>query len=169
MNIQSVSDLTPLAAVLTALAAVLVTPLVSVYMVKRQTAIALDVALRQIRASVISANRQRWIDRLRDQLSELITQLMFVNLEMGSKLSTADEIMAKIERAHIIENKIKLLLNPHEEDHTRLVALLRVGIENVYKTDKQQVSWKPYEWQGAVISLSQEILKREWVRVKQGD
>ena len=169
MNLQWISALTPLAAVLTALAAVLVSPLISVYVVKRQTATALEVALRQIRASVVSANRQCWIDQLRDQLSELITLLMFVNVGMGSKLWTQDEIVAKIERAHIIENKIKLLLNPHEEDHTRLVALLRAGIENVFKTDKQQVSWKPYEWQGAVISLSQEILKREWIRVKQGD
>jgi hypothetical protein len=154
---------------LTALAAVLVTPLVSIFVVKKQTNTALEVALRQIRASVVSTNRQRWIDQLRDQLSELITLLMFINLGMQSKLGTQDEIVAKIERAHMIEKKIKLLINPKEEDHVRLVALLRAGVEQVFKDGEQRESGKLYEWQEAVVSLSQEILKREWVRVKQGE
>jgi hypothetical protein len=48
---------TALISSLTALAAVVFAPIVSIY-----------VAKRQIRASVVSVNRQAWINRLRDEL-----------------------------------------------------------------------------------------------------
>jgi ABC-type transport system involved in cytochrome bd biosynthesis fused ATPase/permease subunit len=47
---------------ITALVAVIVSPIISIYIAKRQ-----------VHASVVSANRQKWIDSLRDQLADLIT------------------------------------------------------------------------------------------------
>jgi hypothetical protein len=59
-----ISAMAAVASAITALTATLVTPMVSFW-----------IARRQIRATLVSANRQAWINALRDDLSELFETL----------------------------------------------------------------------------------------------
>ncbi|HUT54677.1 MAG TPA: hypothetical protein VM658_14900 [bacterium] len=138
---------------LTALVAVIVSPVVSVYVVKKQ-----------ITANVVSVNRQKWIADLRDQISELITLIMFINLNQAKE----EVILTKFERAYLTETKINLLINPREKDHIQLTKLIRSAIEEIFKEKAEKDSKRLIEIRDSIISLSQDILKREWERVKTG-
>ncbi len=94
---------------LIALVAVVVGPLVM-----------LKIADRQIRAQVLSANRQKWIDDLRCDLAEIIA--LFLGL-MTSKLGSADWA-ACAQRALEIESRIRLRMNPGEDEHQKLITVV---------------------------------------------
>ena len=151
MNAQWISALT-------ALAAVILSPVVSIYVVKKQ-----------INATVVSMNRQKWIDDLRDQLSELISLLNYINVAFHSHLSNKENFMEKLERVKFIQTKIMLLINPIEEDHVKLTSLISSAIEEIIKGKKEELPNKLHEYIKALVELSQKVLKREWERVKKGN
>ena len=61
-------DIVPIISAATALAAVIVSPLVSWIIAKRQ----IDIAKRQISATNVSSKRQVWIDELRRDVAEAL-------------------------------------------------------------------------------------------------
>lgn len=144
---------------LTALVAVIVSPVVSIY-----------VARRQIRASVVSANRQKWIDQLREQLAELITSIRFLNLHRSLDHISEAEWIERFQRTFLIESKINLLLNSNESDHITLSKTVREAIATMLETkEKKETSRKVVDLTDSIVKQSQAILKREWERVKTGD
>ena len=143
---------------ITALVAVIASPIVSIY-----------VAKRQIRASVVSANRQKWIDQLRDCLAELLTALRFLNLRRDGSVALAQhEWVERFQRAFQLSSKVSLLLNPNETDHRALHAMLREAggllLDNADDRSEKLVAITE-----RILEQSQAILKREWERVKRGD
>jgi len=102
--VEMIPILTPIAAILTALAAVIISPFVT-YLTAR----------RQIRANLISANRQAWIDKLRDELSELFELLTWQFLQRAGTYSGEEEHRYEAEkrsRIRLLKNKVRLRLNP---------------------------------------------------------
>ena len=66
----------------------------------------------------------------------------------------------------LVQNRIRLLLNPNEDDHIKLYQTIDVAFKRVRDegpSDKE--SEADVE---TIIRLSQAILKREWQRVKAG-
>jgi hypothetical protein len=142
---------------LTALFAVLISPLVSL----RNTD-------KQAKVSVLSANRQKWIDSLRDLLAEFSTAVRVVGFE-----KTAPEKKERIERLMFLEYKIKLMINPKEDDHRRLVDVVvqaRKLCSSVYGGATSPVEDSTAEDINvalrSITEIGQTILKREWDRVK---
>ncbi len=148
-----------LVSALTALVAVIVSPVVSVY-----------VARRQIRASVVSSNRYKWIDQLRDQLAELVSLIRFLDLYRKIEHITEAEWIDRFQKAFVIEQKIKLLINPNEPDHAELVGDIRAAVTALLDTGHEASDdSNVVALTDTVIRHSQTILKREWERVKRGD
>ena len=142
----------------TALVAVIVGPSVAVYLAKRQ-----------IRASVVSASRQKWIDALREQLSEITAALRVIGLHRRFETIPQVELDDRIENLALLESRISLLLNPNEEDHKEISAIIRQAIDKIGEGSERD---KRVAIQAQLISLvaqSQVVLKREWKRVKDGD
>jgi len=144
--------------VITALVAVIVGPAVSLYIAKRQ-----------IRASVVSSSRQKWIDELRESIAGFMSE---VNLASSIKHAggTDERGLQAINRLLLLNHKIDLLINPNEIDHARLAELISEAT-NVMANGKGSVDDSTDAWDkrnSEITSLSQAILKREWVRVKQG-
>jgi hypothetical protein len=149
----------------TALVASIVGPLVT-----------LTVARRQFSATVLSANRQKWIETLRDMLAELISLLvaaLVIKARWKEKwdkgrgaLSADPALLEKLERIVLTQTKIRLLINPTEVDHQRL----HQAIETAFKRLQSEESLdSETEADIEVITgLGQSILKREWQRVKLG-
>lgn len=144
----------------TALVAIFVGPLVSVY-----------VAKKQINSSVLSRNRQEWINRPRNVLAELVTIIRHVPPAYAANSITNQEAIAKHGELTEKIELVKLLLNPNETDHQELVRLISAASVQVKDAINQRAGQAVEMEKTAerIISQSQIILKREWNRVKSGE
>jgi hypothetical protein len=138
--------------------------------------ITLTVARHQFSATVISTNRQKRIETLRDTLAELIA-LVSTALVVKSKwkdkwdrgrgpLNADPAMLEKFERIVLAQSKIELLINPIDADHQRLyeaieTAISRLRVEESLEAETQHDI-------RTITGLGQTILKREWQRVKIG-
>ncbi len=147
----------------TALVASVVGPLVT-----------LIVAKRQFNATVLSANRQKWIETLRDMLAELISLLVAALIvksrwkERWDKgrgpLNGEPALLEKLERIVLTQSKIRLLINPTEADHQRLYKAIETSFKRLQS--EESVESETEADIEIITELGQTILKREWQRVK---
>jgi hypothetical protein len=138
--------------------------------------VTLMVAKKQINATVLSANRQKWIESLRTTLAEFLS-LMVAALVVKANwkdewdggrapLQKDPRLLDKVQRMVMTQAEIRLLINPTEADHQHLLVAidtaihrLRDGVSSDAETEKDiQV----------ITEMAQKILKREWQRVKRG-
>ena len=150
------SEKSALIAAITALLAVILGPLVTVWVTQRQSRIALR-----------SQNRQAWINSLRDCIAEYVSLA-----SVGLTHSSQKDLQARAKELMLLESKILLMLNPKEEDHQRLILLLvecRAAIAKSIRSQPASDTDDVFLHLNKVIPLSQTILKREWERVKRAE
>ena len=138
--------------------------------------VTLSVARRQFSANVLSANRQKWIETLRDIVAELISLIvtaLVVKARWKGKwdqgrgaLSADPALVEKLERMVLIQSKIRLLLNPTEPDHQRLNQAIDAAIKRLQPEETLDAEVEADI--ETITTLAQSILKREWQRVKTG-
>ena len=145
----------PLMSLVVAALAVLVGPLISWRIARRQLASSLEVANKQI----IAPMRQAWINNLRDLLAELTSSALHYHVA-GFEERTDEEYR----RLTLLEHKIALMLNPLEEDHKRLEQLIRLMISGLERGREGAAEFPNLH--PAVMDLSRQIFKREWNRVR---
>ena len=137
----------------------------------------LYVSSKQIKATTTSAFRQHWIDALRDDLSEYLGNLAVLSGELSLENATPSTV--------ILENKgdlhrslattlsrILLRLNPSEEDHAQLRALLERASRSAMANPESKYEQPENDLislGNRIVDLAQAILKREWNRVKNLD
>jgi hypothetical protein len=137
---------------------------------------AIAVSRRQFKATVISANRQKWIETLRDMLAELIALIATASVVKSrwkdkwdggrGPLLAEPALLEKFERIVLAQSKIRLLLNPTEADHQQLYETIEAAIERLRSEESLDD-----EAQHDILTITtraQAILKREWQRVKIG-
>ena len=144
----------------TALVAIIISPLISIYVTKKQ-----------LRASVNSKSRQEWINTLRDEITNYLfgfiklEGMWFDNAQAEIKEHTlphnSQDLTKALDELQKHKIKISLLINPNEEDHKKLINLLENAYQNIQNKSKSR-----NEIETEVLQLSQAILKREWERVK---
>ena len=138
--------------------------------------VTLTVSRRQFNASVLSANRQKWIETLRDLLAEAIS-LIVAALVIKSRYKdqwnegrTAFEgnpaLLEKLQRLVLAQSKIRLLINPLEPDHQRLYEAIDAALKRLKSNDAADAETEADI--ETITALAQAILKREWQRVKAG-
>lgn len=120
----------------------------------------ITIAERNLKSEVLSRNRQNWINTLRDSISEFVAlSIVIAKIQSGH-----DDYDEKMEKFLTLKSKISLLLNPKEDDHTRLDNYLEEALQfNLDNTKSRKLG----DIRKDIITQSQEILKREWERVKQ--
>jgi hypothetical protein len=128
------------------------------------------IAKRQIRATVVSTNRQAWINALRDDLAEMLELAIAHFYLRDGTLSGEEGFKYGYEqrtRLRRLENRIRLRLNADESPNQELLSLLRqVRRLSVAKNpDAEQAFEQAME---LAIVKAQEILRAEWLRVKTG-
>ena len=138
--------------------------------------VTLIVAKRNFNATVLSANRQKWIESLRETLAELISLLMTAlvvkekwkgNWHGGRGALIAEPaLLDKLQRMVLVQTKMRLLLNPNEGDHQRLYQSLDAARKRLQSEESQESETEADI--EAITTLAQAILKREWLRVKHG-
>ena len=146
-------DIISILAMLISLLAVIIGPIVTFKIAKRQ---------------IISPIRQKWIDELRELMSEYLSEcyrLLIVGEDGILAKEETDEVILK-KMLHL-EQKINLILNPNETKHIELKELIKSITEEIYHgaNNLSDIGERLNE----TIKVSQEILKTEWKRVKNGE
>lgn len=155
-----VSEYLPLISALTALAAVVVGPTIS-----------LRIAKKQIKASQVSSNRQAWINRLRDEVAHFTREVKHLPSSLAARAIITEQAISRYENLSLKQEIVKLLLNPTEEEHQELMRLMTNASQiclraiNLNKGMAEEMD-KSAE---LVVSQCQKILKSEWERVKRAD
>jgi hypothetical protein len=134
------------------------------------------VARHQFRASVVSTNRQKWIDTFRDRLAELLS---VVNAAQVIKRTSADQWRAvavavldnpalaeKIEKAFMAVAQIQLLTKGAEPVHQALNDAIGAAMDHLLDDDlnDREVSDRILE----ITGIARGIIREEWRRVKRG-
>lgn len=131
--------------------------------------VSLRISKRQFSATVLSANRQEWINTLRDTIAEFQSSVVMVSTDTFYKHDkpSAQDYLKKIERVSFLRAKTTLLINPSEDDHKKLVEIVdrafTVGLSRKPDTPDEMGNL-----QKSLVTVAQAILKREWNRVKEG-
>ena len=132
------------------------------------------IAKQQFKATVISANRQQWINNLRDCIAEFQNRakiaLVETRLAFNNKTSIAANEKSHYEALkgiHFLVNKVALLINPLEKDHSELLLLFKELEYHCVNGDPSDQTIEE-SLQEKITSTGQIILKREWERVKRG-
>jgi hypothetical protein len=139
--------------------------------------VTLAVARRQINANIVSANRQRWIESLRDLIAEMVSLLAAVIVvkeglkgrwnEGRGAIEADPKLLAKLERIVLVQWKIRLMINPHEADHQALYRAFESAFVHA-RSEDTPASEVEADIE-SITRLAQPILKREWERVKRGE
>lgn len=144
----------------------------------------IEIATKNIQAQVLSANRQQWINSLRESTAEYITSIHSLRksrtiarhcLSLSRKDGTdffmvhRDAINAMTNDARIVDNlkyRILLLINPAESEAIEIKRILNEVKLNTgsfkVKPNKQRLD----ELSKELVSITQAYLKKEWERVK---
>jgi len=138
--------------------------------------VTLRVARRQFDANVLSTNRQKWIETLRDTLSEFIALLVSAmvlkkqwkenwNQGMGA-LEKDPALIEKLERVVLAQSRIWLLINPVEPTQRQLCEAMESAMALLQSERNDDAeSTRCVE---AITTLARTILRAEWRRVKMG-
>jgi hypothetical protein len=151
-SMQAVAITPELITAVTALAAVIVTPIISLYVVRKE-----------IDAKVLSENRQAWINELRERIATFVTLAQTYPMMLDTDSSV--EKSSRYERTKALRhcaNEIALYVNPAEVDHSRLMALIRDAEKRCSFVPDSDADFTE------LVGLAQIVLKREWARVKSG-
>jgi endonuclease/exonuclease/phosphatase (EEP) superfamily protein YafD len=122
-------------------------------------------ALDEIKAQVLTKNRQEWINDLRNTLAHFIvsTHKCRNNLTISPEKRDLDRIHSNVDEAWLHLTRLRLLINPNEDDHRDLLTTANLMIELI-KPSEDGLRLKDVEQ--SLLIKGQEILKREWERVK---
>ncbi len=119
-------------------------------------------------ASVVSANRQRWIDGLREDLAELIgadfvllEDAKFIRAGANNEDLRVHDARVNLanDRRRMLYKRIQLRLNPEKSTHQELLQV----VERLLNATDAEAHGRALE---DLTSKSQSLLRREWLRVK---
>ena len=138
--------------------------------------VTLRVGRQQFKANVLSVNRQRWIETLRDSVASLTSQFaVAASLKVASDVKTLSLIVADAGLLKRVEDlsrtvaRIDLMLNPHETDHRHLHEVMHRALGWLRADEVSPDLVADMDGVSAeIIQTAQGILKREWTRVKRG-
>jgi len=130
---------------------------------ERQIQAARDTAHHQIEASTVVASRQRWIDELHADLSEMIAALLRLQIAQ-EKQSTGggDSWIDEMLRATVLQSRIGLMLNPTHPHHEALYHALSSPLNDL--RCGRQVNWA--EASHEIMCAGQVVLKKAWDQLR---
>jgi putative ribosome biogenesis GTPase RsgA len=138
-------------------------------------AVSYVVARRQIRASVISNNRERWTEALRDSVAEYVALLLSASVvkeNIGQnplKTVVADHgLLDIVQRIILVKNKIMLMTNPADSRYQELCNVVEATYQTLISDDPRVLA-KIHSGTEAITRAGREVLNAEWARVKRGD
>ena len=159
-------DISILSLIVAALA-VFFGPVISWKIAKHQIWASAELARDQMRSALEMSNkqitapmRQAWINKLRELLAEFTSKAAHHYYTDLESVTAKDGL-----RLSLLETHIQLMLNPKEADHQRVEMLMGEMVDEILSEKGKQSEFEDLRTE--MITLSREILKREWDRVKE--
>jgi len=130
-----------------------------------QISSARDQALEEIKAEVLAKNRQEWINDLRNTLALFIVSTHKCRNHLTVAPHERDQRMieANVDDAWLHLTRLRLLINPNEDDHVELIVTANLMFDLIQSAERKPLHM---EVERKLLIKAQEILKREWERVK---
>lgn len=132
----------------------------------KQIESAKEIAQQDFNKTVISGNRQEWINKLRDNLSEYLARVESYSIETKNTNIDTRLLSEELIKILTLEIKIVLLLNSKEENSQNLIKYL--GLFSSCLTGKS-ITETPEVLKTMITNVTKKILKTEWERVKKGE
>lgn len=139
--------------------------------------VTLVVARRQFKASVLSTNRQKWIDTFRDRLAQLLSlanaaQVIKRQSAGGWRggvgpLETHPDVADRIEKAFRAMAQIRLLTKESEPEHRALNAAVEAAMAHLRDDDLHEGELAACIEE--IARLGRSIIRHAWGRVKRGE
>lgn len=140
----------------------------------------LDAQRQHQKSDVTSTNRQAWINSVRSILSEYIFYATRIQAYIVNAVNNEPEALSNLTQALDIMDKNKILINLYfSKEESQIVDLMDkfadCAIEKVKKHFNNELDLTEYkeevftdliEIRQEIISTAQDILKIEWIRVK---
>lgn len=146
----------------------------------------IDIAKNNNKVQVLSSNRQAWINALRDCASDYLSQVLIVkNVKiffrtakkvdvsllgiMNNHNSVAEMYILETGKLEALDCKLRLLMNPNEEEAKSIFLLMDVIAKNTGTVGAGMVRPNLNELgkcKEEITDLLQKYLKKEWERVK---
>lgn len=132
----------------------------------KQISQARDQADKQIASTVLSANRQAWINELRNTIANFVVAVNHLNSTKAVPIEgrSSSEIIIAADNCWLQLSKIRLLINPGEDLHNDLLSLANDFYDSIMRVHENS-EFKSIE--SELIACAQRVLKAEWTRVKQ--
>ncbi len=122
----------------------------------------INTGARTARATVVSANRQKWIDAVREDVAEFISvrsQLRVLESAGSMERAGQDALLAEERQLRtkllMLRARVEMRLNPKEDEHEALLELM-----DRYDQQPSQVT------DLALRTKGRSIFKAEWTRLK---
>jgi hypothetical protein len=132
------------------------------------------ISRQQMRASVISNNRERWAETLRDLVAEYVALLLTSSItrqalgqDLSSALRTDRALLTTAERVALLKNKILLIINPVKSDHGELSRTIEAAYLSLVSELPPTLSTMRVDVE-AITRAARAVLRAEWQRVKRG-
>ena len=124
------------------------------------------IAQNQITNSGITQFRQQWIENLRLNISDYISKVEHLALEIKENENTDQKIIDMHQDLLKLRYYIDLLLNPKEQDHKEISQIL-IRLRNMLYLKEKKTEDIQAEI-ALLVEKTQQVLKREWNVVKLG-
>jgi hypothetical protein len=132
---------------------------------------------RDIRAKIVSASRQKWIDTIQDLLAELmsyalsvaILKLQIKDRDPVSAVATSPLLLEKIQHVELVKNKIALLLDPDKPEHAALFEAVNIAYRRVVSREHFDILDDLPADTALITERARLIAKAVWERVKRGE
>jgi DNA-directed RNA polymerase subunit F len=127
-------------------------------------------------AQLVSANRQNWIIEVRETLAEFLRDGRSIVNAYRSGTYSIGETFERFEKLTLATQKVQLLLNPYEQDHSEIIAKMisitehiRSELSSVFEGETISTEKTRMAEIDSIVPMAQRVLKSEWKRIKRGD
>jgi hypothetical protein len=145
----------------------------SVYISKKSWRKNAELVAKQSNSKLHADNRQEWINKVRDCLSELLAACNKLNLSFQEE--TDESYFAIHNRVILHRNRLRLYLNPKLETHgrvlndiTAVVNLLDVHLNDVHPNQEFD-NFQFIDRTDNAIESDRDMLYKEWERIQQSN
>lgn len=136
--------------------------------------VSIVVASRQIRASLVSGNRERWTETLRDAIAEYVSLVLSAAMlhearqeDPLAEIRNDPKLLELVQRVAQAKNRIDLMVNPSKPGHRELAE----PVDQAYRVlledggSRRQIA----DIVESIIRAGRAVLRTEWDRVKRGE
>lgn len=128
---------------------------------ERQTKSAQEIAAKQIRSSIVSANRQKWLDAVRDDVAGFVAEFDLARATLPTS-RLPGERAEKTKNLRMLYTRVSLRLNPDRPEQKAIIDCLDRLVTDVVASDTDQQLI-------ALTKATQQLARSVWRQVKSGD